>query len=313
MLASRYKYVIALFSIPALAALVLAFINRPPAFLESYYHLSPQGAHAVTVSLVFPFIIDLIFIAWAYLSVCRYTETIEGSAEWRAFKLLQWGLFALTLLTALFPLMSQAIIYLQTNNLPELAYFTRLTNYLALILGLTAGGLFYRASVHCLGLARVYDRGGRTTLTLSYLLFAAIYVFIVFRSGARLPGQSVSLYGLLFTGVFYVPDWLGCVTLVAPRLIIWYLFLLAVQNFYIFQMNTKGKFYRSVFQRFPQGLAMRVVSFGVIRILEYLPVVGGTASFIAQYTIVAVLLAVSVVGNLLIASGAAKLYKVEKV
>src|SRR6185503_18856156 len=106
----------------------------------------------------------------------------------------------------------------------------RISNYATLLFLIPAYWYLRDGSEHLLALIKRPSSMMYQRTTVAYVAFSAIYVFLVLSDGARNhPTAAVE------TSSYYQPDWLIILTVVIPRLIIWYWGLQAVQNIILYR------------------------------------------------------------------------------
>ena len=141
---------------------------------------------------------------------------------------------------------------------------------------------------------------------LSYIIFAALYCFLVFHDPTRsVPSRTVAVAS------YYEPDWLLTLTIIIPRLLMWYLGFRAVYNILVFRDKVKGALYKSALNSLARGLIGVVITVIILRTTQSLAATLSTISIGLILVIIYALLIIIAVSYGLIARGAKNLQKLE--
>jgi hypothetical protein len=272
------------------------------------------GIKILIIGLFIPYFVQTLFSIWAYLGIKRYSDSIKSSKEWEAFSDFSKALLVFSTYILWVPFTTEIYLYARNHNLNYSQHVLQLEDYFITIITLAIAIYLYRSSIKLLKLVKVSDELIRLRTNLIFLVFASLYVFLVYKSNSRLSLQNASLLSYVFPTAFFEPDWLSAITIIIPRLIYWYLIIFAALNFKVFHTNIKGKFYKESFRLIPTGILLVIISYISLRVAQYLLVTHWGIQ-LAPILILILSFAFSVgvaLGFLLIARGASELYKIEK-
>jgi hypothetical protein len=183
----------------------------------------------------------------------------------------------------------------------------RLVNYANIVLLLPAFWLVYQGTVRLLQSAKISHNGLSPKQTGLYILLSALYVFVVFHDPVRLAAHDD-----VQTATYYMSDWWILLTIVIPRLIMWYLGLAAAANIILYRHKVKGSIYKEGLRLLAFGLTGVVISTIVLRIVQSLSVQLSKLSLLVLFLVIYVLLALIAAGYVFLAKGASRLQKIEE-
>jgi hypothetical protein len=143
--------------------------------------------------------------------------------------------------------------------------------------------------------------------TLFFIAFSAFYSFITLEDAARrIPADPAT------PASYYMADWLIVLTIVIPRLLMWYLGVQGVQFIRQYRRKVPGVIYSSALQRLAIGLGVTTLMIILLRLLQSLMNPLSHLSLAVLFLLVYALFAGLAVGYVLIAKGARQLQRIEE-
>jgi len=272
----------------------------------THYHLTTASAKVLGLTVIIPYIAIWVIALLGYLRLRTYSDTIARSKDGFAFHTISQGLWLLVLWPPLSALASGFSVEYYTAHPSATAMLTRWNNYFNLILLFIAFWLLYKGSTKLIRLVKTPDYRYYQPTVLLFIAFSVLYTFLTLHDTVRnhASGSTLSTY--------YSSDWIIILTLIIPRLISWYLGLLAVQNILAYRRRVKGILYQKALQRLAIGLGGVILSVIVLRMVQSLAAPIGKLGLGLLLILIFGLLAVIAVGYTLTAQGAKKLQKIEE-
>jgi hypothetical protein len=274
----------------------------------SRYHIDSTQARLLTLTIAIPYIIIWSVALMGYLRLSTYINLIQKYKDGAAFRVISRGILWLGLWLPLSTIINNFFFEYYSAHHGATADLVRLNNYLNMIILFGGFWLVYKGSGQLLALVKKKpDTVASQILTLAFIAFSALYVFLTLEDSARrYPTHSVA------TATYYEPDWLIIITLVIPRLLYWFLGAQAVQNIYLYRRKVKGRLYKHALNNLALGLGSVVTTTILLRCLQSLSAPLERLSLGLLLGVVYVLLILISVGYVLIAKGAKKLQQLEE-
>lgn len=303
----RYKKLTAVYALFSLIYLLQTSLTKPSKDVLEKYHISSAQVVALSLTITIPYLVIWFIGLVGYLRFKSYTDRIAPTKDGRAFKTMGQGILLLTLWLPLSAVLGAAVTQYYTVHHDATALMVNINNYFNIIILLPAFILLAQGSARLLPLVRRRNIGIPTKWGLISVVFAAVYTFLVFHDPARqFPTHNVKAAG------YYLPDWAILLTIVVPRLIMWFLGAQAVYNLSVYYSNIKGTLYRSALEDLAKGIGVVVLTAIILRCLQSLSVTLGRLSIALLLLIIYALLAVIAAGYILIAQGAKRLQLIEE-
>lgn len=303
----RNKLITGLFVLLTLAYAGITFLSDVEQKTLDKYNISQGQVKGLLLTIALPYII-IWFIALAgYLRVRAYSSSIASSPDGKAFTVISRGLFYLVLWMPLTAVASALATHYYTDHPSATAAITILNNYFNLIILFAAFYYIYQGSTKLTKLVKRPAFNASLGITLAYISFSALYVlFSLYDVSRRAPMGSVE------TASYYQPDWLIVSTILIPRLLMWFLGILAVQNILLYRQKIKGKLYKSALNNLALGIGWVVLSTIVLRSFQSLGTQLSDSGLGIMLLIIYLLLILISVGFVLISKGAKSLQKLEE-
>jgi hypothetical protein len=274
---------------------------------QAKYHASVAQIHKLSLAIALPYIVIWVVGLVGYLWLRSYTTYLGKDKDAGGFRSLTFGVGLLTFWLPLSTLAAGLASNYYANHPDATASLVRLVNYANIVLLLPAFWLVYQGTVRLLQSAKISHNGLSPKQTGLYILLSALYVFVVFHDPVRLAAHDD-----VQTATYYMSDWWILLTIVIPRLIMWYLGLAAAANIILYRHKVKGSIYKEGLRLLAFGLTGVVISTIVLRIVQSLSVQLSKLSLLVLFLVIYVLLALIAAGYVFLAKGASRLQKIEE-
>lgn len=270
------------------------------------YSLSAAQARALSLTIVIPYIFIWLIALVGYLRLRTYALLIRDSKDGKAFRTISTGVLWLCLWLPIANITRALFMYYYTLHPSATANLVRLDNYINLVV-LSLGFLYvYVGSKQLLPLVKKPTFAPTQTIVLGYIAFSALYILLTLRDPTRqFPTTAIPL------ATYYLPDALLMLTIIIPRLLLWFLGIQAVYNIYIFSKFVKGSIYKAALNKLALGLGAIVLATIVLRCVQSLSGVLLQMSLGVILAVVYALLLMISAGYILVAKGAKNLQKLE--
>jgi hypothetical protein len=272
-----------------------------------HYHWTPNNYKLATASIALLSIVVWFVAFWGYSKLQVYAFAIRKSKEGPHFKRLSagimWLAWSLPIVTITTYALSHSVGTWPTfhNNQVIIA------NYISLIFPLIAFILISTAAFGLIGEDRPSPAllSARITMMV-FLVIGVLYCFLVFRSL-----DLTSLSGS--NNPYHLPVWMLIVTIIIPFLYGWFLGFLAAYGITIFSMNIVGLIYKHALLYLSIGLAIIILSAMAIQYVNSVFTYSDTVLYDTRFYLLIMFRIISASGFVLLAIGAHKLMKIEKV
>ncbi len=302
----RYKIISALFI--GLTAIYLAetlSVAPDKAALVKYSLTSTQFTWIV-LSFSLPYVVIWFIALVGYLRFRSYTEVIKNSKDGSAFSTISKGLLLLSLWLPVAAALSAVATRLYTDHPSYTPTMVILVNYLNIAMLLPAFLIINRGARKLLSTVKPTANAISQRSALLFICFSALYVMITLEDRARhAPTHSVSLAS------YYLPDWLIIITIVIPRLVMWFLGVQAVENIYLYGKKTKGKIYKLALKNVAVGIGVVIIATITLRCIQSLSSPIGELSLSLVLLLYYILITALGIGYVLIYKGTKQLQKIE--
>jgi hypothetical protein len=223
------------------------------------------------------------------------------------FKRIATGVFLLTLWLPLSTLVSNLAAVYYGEHPQSTATLIRLITYANILLLFPAFYQLYIGAKKLLATTKSKRVGLTSRQTMAYIVFSALYVCLTFADNAR----QVAI-GDAPTATYYLPDWLTLLTVVIPRLIMWYLGFMAVASMILYRRDVKGTIYKEALRFVAMGIAGIICVAIVLRVVQSLSSAINALSLALLLVLVYGLLAIIAIAYAVLAKGAERLQKIEE-
>jgi hypothetical protein len=269
------------------------------------YHVSEAELKALMLTIVIPYLVIWGIALAGYLRLSAYASKIRNSRDGDAFQTIATGVLWLALWLPVSAVLSSLTTQIYQEHGSMTAGLVIFSNYVNLAILFPAFYIVHRGSQKLLGVIKLREHISIRSVVL-IVAFSALYTMLVLQDPARrVPSGAAT------TAAYYQPDWLIVVTIVIPRLIMWFFGIQAVYNIYRYMNNVKGSIYKDALRVFANGIAGVLVVSIVLRCMQSLSSQMGALSLVLVLVIVyALLLAISV-GYIFMAMGAKRLSQIE--
>lgn len=307
MLVLKYKKLSALYVLFAIVYLLQSILTKPDQATLDKYHISIARAVALTLTIAIPYLIIWFVALIGYLRFRCYSDSIAGSKDGKAFKLMEKGLLLLTLWLPLSAILANVITKYYHAHPDATSLMVNINNYGNLLMLLPAFYLLNAGASKLLPLIRRKRQGLPVSWVLIGVCLVAAYVFLVFHDPARsAPTKDVPVAS------YYLPDWAILFTLIIPRLVMWFLGIQAVFSLFLYKDKIKGSIYKSALNYLARGIGWVVLTTIVLRCFQSLSGPLSRLSIGMLLLVIYVLLIIVAIGYVWIAKGARSLLRIEK-
>jgi hypothetical protein len=283
----------------------IIFIKPDQAILNKY-HISVTTDIFLALAIAIPYVVIWIVSLIGYQRMDSYIANIRGSKDGEAMNLVGIGILLLAIWLPVTTLLDSLIRHASTFHL-TVANAVRISNYANILLLLPAFVICYVGSRRLLELIRSWRMPSTIAyVTTAYIAFASFYTWLVLHD----PVRKFGVHGVNAT--FYEPDWLILLTIVIPRLIMWYYGILTVYNLYLYRTRVNGSLYREAIGLLALGLG-GVVSIAIIlRLFQSVTTTLNNLSLGQLVLVVYILLILIATAYVFIAKGAQKMQRLEE-
>lgn len=295
------------FGLLALVYVVQTAVLPPDPATLHRYHITSATASLLGLSVALPYVVTWVIALIGYIRLRVYADTITDSPDGEAFKTIADGVLGLAVWLPLTAVVG-AIVTRTYRNHPSLtAHLVQLNNYFNLtILFISLCVLYFGARKLMALVERPTYSWPRNASIVVFGVMAIAYIVIVFHDPARAhPTKDVAV------GTYYSADWVIALTLVLPRLFVWYLGLQAAVMIYLYRENVSGHIYKEALNYLASGLGFVVVSTVALRYFASLPTKVNNLSLGFILLVVYLLIILIGVGYGLVARGAKQLKLIE--
>jgi hypothetical protein len=307
LLLRKYWAISVLFTTLAIVYIVQVLTSSVSPATQAKYHASAGQIHKLGLAVAVPYIVIWIVGLVGYLWLHSYTTYLGKDKDASGFRVLTRGVFLLTFWLPFSTLVGNLASSYYTTHPSSTATLVRLVNYVNILLLLPAFWWLYQGANQLLASAKIHYSSLTTKQIALFLAFSAVYVFLTFQD----PVRATSADGVA-KATYYLSDWWILLTLVIPRLIMWYLGFSAAASIILYRRKVKGKLYKDALRWVSLGLVGIVSSTIVLRIVQSLTTQLAKLSLLVLFLVVYALLAIIAVGYVLLAKGASRLQKIEE-
>ncbi len=303
----RHWQVSALFFVIAVAYVLETLLVPAAKSTLTHYHIGTSELHMLQLAVIIPYIIIWVAALMGYMRLQDYTTSLGDSKDGMAFSYITRGVLWFSLWLPISALISSTCNAVYQAHPAETADVVRLQNYANLILLVPAFIFTLQGSERLLKLVRGRVSGLSQPLMLTFIGFSAFYTFVVLEDTARRVAIDMAT-----PASYYMPDWLIVLTIVVPRLILWFIGLQAIRNIVLYRRKVVGVIYKRALRRLASGLGVVVVMIIMLRVLQSLANLLNKQSLGIVLIIVYILLIGLGVGYVLVAKGARQLQQIEE-
>ena len=306
MIVYRYKKISVLFVLFAIVYLAQSILISPDQATLDKYDISAGEAAWLSLTIAVPYIVIWFIALVGYLRLRAYVKPIKKSPDGAGFNMISKGIFWLALWLPITAIISGMSTHYYNANPATTNDLIIINNYLNIALLLPAFALVYLGSKKLVSLVKVQQAWYSEKAILLYISFAALYVYLVLQDPSRLTPTGSS-----DVATYYLEDWAIVLTLIIPRLIMWFLGLQAVLNIYAYQKKVKGEIYKQALTKLAWGIGGVVIAVIVLRCLQSLSSQLNDLGLGMLLILLYILLIILSIGYVFIASGAKKLKRIE--
>lgn len=303
----RYKKITALFAVLAAIYLIQGLLAPiKPGTLEKY-HITSLQLHELVLTIAIPYIVIWVIALVGYLRLREYTESLGNGKDGDGFRLITKGVFWFTLWLPLATLITAIGEAAYRNHVGLTPVTIRLETYANSIILAPAFIYVYEGSKKLASMIKNRPANPSLALTLAAITFAVLYTFMTLHDSARrIPPDSVT------PASYYMSDWLIILTVVIPRLLLWYLGAQAVYNLLLYRRKVAGVIYKKALKLLASGLGSLVVTIIILRSLQSLNRPLSELNLVALLLVYYLLLLEMGVSYVFIAKGAKQLQGIEE-
>lgn len=308
MLMSKYKNILVLYVLLAAVYIFLILFTRPSNSLLTMFQLTSSQAKTLSLLLAIPFLSIWILALWAYSGMRSYADTIQRGNEGRAFDYLSRGLLVTVLFLPASNILSEITMNVQASH-PSIFILILLgTSIITAVAILAAFAFTYLGSAQLLRFVQPPPQSDFLLTSILFVALVGLYIILIIHpAGTRPMTYSVLTFPTYGSSLLYD------ITVILPRVIGWFIGILAVLNFYKFRTKVHGVFYRAAFQNVANGNAVIILGAIVFRWAQDLLARGGSTDLRLSLLLNYLVLIVYGIGFALLGNGAQQLHKIEKV
>jgi hypothetical protein len=306
-LALKYKLLSGLFLVSSVIYLIQTALVKPDQATLDKYHLTAGGAALLSLTIAIPYLV-IWFVALAgYLRFRLYTDKIAQSKDGNAFGIMAQGILLLALWLPLSAVLGNLTTQYYRSHPQATEIMVNINNSANLIILFASFALLSRGASKLLPLIRRTHSSVPTSGVIATICFSAVYMFLVFHDPSRqFPTHDVPVAS------YYLPVWATLITIVIPRLIMWYLGARAVYILFLYRNKVKGKLYKQALKNLARGLGIVVLISIILRFFQSLATALNDLPIGAILLIIYALLIIIAAGYVLIAKGAKRLQLIEE-
>jgi hypothetical protein len=270
------------------------------------YHISQAEAKAVVLTVVIPYLVIWGIALAGYIRLSTYANKIGRTKDGEAFQTISRGVLLLALWLPVSAVVSAQFSHIYQNHLSLTAALTILSNYINLAILVPAFIIVYKGSQKLLGVIKLHERISIRTVFLA-VVFSSLYTWLVLSDSARRYPTHTAM-----TASYYQPDWLIILTIIIPRLVMWFFGIQAVHNIYRYMYKVKGAIYKDALRSLANGICGVVVASIILRCFQSLSSQVGKLSLVMVLLVVYALLLALAIGYVYMAIGAKRLKQIEE-
>jgi hypothetical protein len=308
MLFFRYRILTAIFAALSILYIALNILLPVNKVTLTKYHIDNGQYTALILSIAIPYLIIWFIALLGYARFKTYADTIRKSKDGRAFQTISKGILALALWLPISTIIGSITSGIYSSNASMKPSMVIVNNYLNLVLLWPAFWLVYSGSIKLLAAIRKKEPKLPQRLMLSYIAFAALYSFLVLRD----PNRQFATHGAAISA-YYTADWITVITIIIPRLIMWFLGMQAVYNIYFYKREVKGPIYIAALNDLANGLTGVIIVLVILRGFESLSSQLDSLGLGTILLIIYLLLVALGAGFIMLAKGAKSLQRIEEI
>jgi hypothetical protein len=295
-----------LFLVLALVYLWHSLTDVPTQAQLDKYNVTTGQLHLLALSVALPYVIIWSVGLIGYLRLHTYVKVLGKGKDAPGFRTVARGVFLFTLWLPVSTLVAALASRYYENHPSVTAELTWVVNYVNILVLLPAFYLINRGAEQLVKTTKARWLGLSHTHTVLFVFAMACYVFLTFHDAARSVAASADT-----TASYYQPDWIILLTIILPRIYMWYLGLSGAASMILYRREVKGTIYKLALRNVALGIAGVVTATIVLRIVQSLSTVLNDLSLALILLVVYVLLIIIGTGYVLIAKGAQQLQKIE--
>lgn len=281
--------------------------NTPRQQVLDKYDITVGQLKIILLTIAIPYIIIWLIGLVGFLRLHSYTRFLGKSKDGRGFRTLSWGVLLFTLWLPISTIAAGLASRYYENHPNVTEELTWLVNYVNLFVLLPAFYLINRGATLLVKTTKAKWVGMSSRQTVLYIFVAAVYVFVTFHDTARNVAATNAS-----AASYYQPDWVILLTLILPRLYMWYLGLSAAASIVLYSKEVNGRIYKLALRDVAIGIAGVVTATIILRIVQSMASALVELNLTVLLLIIYLLLIVIGTGYVFIAKGTQKLQKIEE-
>jgi hypothetical protein len=292
-----------------LAAVYLwgSLTNEPDQATLDKYNISSNQLHLLVLTIAIPYIIIWAIGLVGYLRLRSYTKFLGKGKDGVGFRTVARGVFLFTLWLPVSTLLASLASRYYGNHPATTEELTWLVNYVNLLILLPAFFLINQGAEYLVRTTKAKWVGMSRFQIIAFTWVMAIYVFVTFQDSARnVPASAGD------AATYYMPDWVILLTIILPRIFMWFLGLSAAASIILYGREVKGTIYKIALRYVALGIAGVVIASIVLTMVQSLTAALNDLSLAILLLLIYLLLIVIGVGYVLIAKGTKQLQKIEE-
>jgi hypothetical protein len=306
-LLARHWGVTALFVLLSAVYVGQAVMTRPSQAVLQKYHLSLLQLHELLLTIALPLVILWLVAMVGYLCLLDYSRKLKSGKDAEGFKWLSWSVFLLILWLPLTSVVSGWGSGYYGNHPDATAALTRVSVYLNMVILVPAFYFAFLGSEKLLNYTRVRHNGMSHGYRLAYIAFASAYTYLMFHDKFRAVAQGPDN-----PATYYLSDWLILLTVVIPRLFMWYWGIQAFVNLTLFRRKVDGVIYKQALGGVINGLGIILFVSILLRVLQTAGEALNKLNLGSILLLLYLLVILLAIGYIVLAKGARKLQKLEE-
>lgn len=229
------------------------------------YDLSQFHATLLALTVTVPYVVVWFIAFLGYDGLHQYADKIKGEKDGLAWSTVCKGLFFLMLWLPLSTIVRALVKHLYMIHPQFTIPLVVIDNYINLSLLIPGFIYTYKGARQLVLLIKKPALEMSLLVSFVYIAGAAFYVLLTLHDPARSVPTSI-----VRVSTYFEPDWLIVLSIVIPRLIMWYLGILAVQLIYRYRLRVKGSIYRAALSQLSFGIAGLVLFTIILRSFQSL-------------------------------------------
>lgn len=272
------------------------------------YHLTPLSLRFLDLTVLIPLVVIYCITFYGYSRLYSYARIINKTKDGKELAKLAQGLGILALGQPAKGIVTAILKSIAQDHHRFTAAATIINNYLGLLVPLL-GFIFISEGAYGLTiLVKKRPTQRATEILAAILILVGVgYCYLIFNNGLSILHTGVT------SQIYYLPNVVLLLTLVAPYILMWFMGIFAAYYIYLYQNKVSGILYKQSMKQIYIGLSAIII---ISILLQYLTTLSNHLLGLKVGSLLLIiypLLILMSIGYVLVALGAKKLQKIEEV